>query len=115
MGDLFEGYGAVATQRAGTPPWDEMFASADLARGSYREIHASLARMTQEELRGRTESLAKALVEQLNDDVEIKVKGDALQVTASSEDQQAVGRLIQLIQRKGRTPSTEKVESLIHR
>jgi len=64
MGDLFEGYGAVATQRAGTPPWDEMFASAEIARGSYREIHASLARMTQEELRGRTESLATSYLAQ---------------------------------------------------
>jgi uncharacterized circularly permuted ATP-grasp superfamily protein len=64
MGDLFEGYGAVATQRRGSQPWDEMFASGDLARGSYREIHAALARMTQEELRGRTESLANSYLAQ---------------------------------------------------
>src|SRR6218665_3722694 len=64
MGDLFEGYGAVATQRRGAAPWDEMFASADTARGAYREIHAALARMTQEELRGRTESLANSYLAQ---------------------------------------------------
>src|SRR6218665_284842 len=67
MGDLFEGYGAVATQRRGAAPWDEMFDSADsadTARGAYREIHAALARMTQEELRGRTESLANSYLAQ---------------------------------------------------
>jgi len=64
MGDLFEGYGAVATQRRGAAPWDEMFASAATARGSYREIHAALARMTQEELRGRTESLENSYLAQ---------------------------------------------------
>ncbi len=64
MGELFEGYGAVATRRAGSPPWDEMFASADTARPAYREIHAALARMTQEELRGRTESLADSYLAQ---------------------------------------------------
>ncbi|MCS0499984.1 circularly permuted type 2 ATP-grasp protein [Protaetiibacter mangrovi] len=64
MGDLFEGYGAVATRRKGTPPWDEMFASGDAARVPYREIHAALARMTQEELRGRTESLASSYLAQ---------------------------------------------------
>jgi len=64
MGELFEGYGAVATRRTGAPPWDEMFASGDAARGPYREIHAALARMTQEELRGRTESLASSYLAQ---------------------------------------------------
>src|SRR6218665_1406409 len=64
MGDLFEGYGAVATRRRGTPPWDEMFATAATARGAYREIHATLARMTQEELRGRTDSLASSYLAQ---------------------------------------------------
>ncbi|PZQ89093.1 MAG: hypothetical protein DI534_09995 [Leifsonia xyli] len=64
MGELFEGYGAVATRRTGAPPWDEMFASGDTARGAYREIHAALARMTQEELRGRTESLASSYLAQ---------------------------------------------------
>ncbi|QEO08968.1 circularly permuted type 2 ATP-grasp protein [Protaetiibacter larvae] len=64
MGDLFEGYGAVATRRKGSPPWDEMFASADAARDPYREIHAALARMTQDELRGRTEALANSYLAQ---------------------------------------------------
>ncbi|MFT4028971.1 MAG: circularly permuted type 2 ATP-grasp protein [Protaetiibacter sp.] len=64
MGDLFEGYGAVATRRTGTPPWDEMFASGNAARDAYRDIHAALARMTQEELRGRTDSLASSYLAQ---------------------------------------------------
>ncbi len=64
MGELFEGYGSVATRRSGTPPWDEMFASPGTARAPYREIHAALARMTQEELRGRTESLASSYLAQ---------------------------------------------------
>lgn len=53
---------------------------------------------------GRAEALAKLLTEQLIDDIEFKVKGDSLQVTASPDDQQAIERLIGLIQRKGRPP-----------
>jgi Uncharacterized conserved protein len=67
MGDLFDGYGAAATRR-GAEPWDEMFA--DIAEGSssvrapYREIHSALARMTQKELRGRTDALASSYLAQ---------------------------------------------------
>jgi len=64
MGELFEGYGAVATRRPGAQPWDEMFASAHVARPAYREIHTALGRMTQDELRGRTESLANSYLAQ---------------------------------------------------
>ncbi|TXK19016.1 circularly permuted type 2 ATP-grasp protein [Homoserinibacter sp. GY 40078] len=64
MGDLFEGYGAVATRRRGASPWDEMFAGPATTRAAYRDIHAALARMTQEELRGRTESLANSYLAQ---------------------------------------------------
>jgi len=69
MGDLFDGYGSVATKRRGTPAWDEMFsdpAAADSAsaRDAYREIHTALARMTQDELRGRTEALASSYLAQ---------------------------------------------------
>ena len=69
MGDLFDGYGSVATRRRGAPAWDEMFAdpaAADSAsaRGAYKEIHTALARMTQEELRGRTEALASSYLAQ---------------------------------------------------
>jgi len=69
MGDLFDGYGSVATKRRGTPAWDEMFAdpaAADSAsaRDAYKEIHTALARMTQDELRGRTEALASSYLAQ---------------------------------------------------
>jgi uncharacterized circularly permuted ATP-grasp superfamily protein len=64
MGDLFDGYGAKTVVRKGAPPWDEMFAEPDRARDSYREIHASLAKMTQSELRGRTDSLASSYLAQ---------------------------------------------------
>ncbi|HEU0206118.1 MAG TPA: circularly permuted type 2 ATP-grasp protein [Pseudolysinimonas sp.] len=69
MGDLFDGYGSVATKRRGTPAWDEMFADpatadSSSARNAYKEIHSALARMTQDELRGRTEALASSYLAQ---------------------------------------------------
>jgi uncharacterized circularly permuted ATP-grasp superfamily protein len=69
MGDLFDGYGSVATKRRGASAWDEMFsdpAAADSAsaRDAYKEIHTALARMTQDELRGRTEALASSYLAQ---------------------------------------------------
>ncbi|HWH97073.1 MAG TPA: circularly permuted type 2 ATP-grasp protein, partial [Pseudolysinimonas sp.] len=69
MGDLFDGYGATATRRRGAPPWDEMFADIalagpDVAREAYRDIHTTLSRMTQAELRGRTEALASSYLAQ---------------------------------------------------
>jgi len=62
MADLFEGYGAPV--RRGAPPWDEMFDADGSVREPYAEIHAALARMTQEELRGRTEALASSYLAQ---------------------------------------------------
>jgi uncharacterized circularly permuted ATP-grasp superfamily protein len=69
MADLFDGYGATATRRRGAPPWDEMFsditaAGPDVARDAYRDIHTALSRMTQAELRGRTEALASSYLAQ---------------------------------------------------
>ncbi len=68
MADLFDGYGATATKpRASAqrpPAWDEMFDAPGTARASYREIHAALAQMTQDELRGRTEALASSYLAQ---------------------------------------------------
>ena len=67
MGDLFDGYAtatATRTKRAGAPPFDEMFESPEVARAAYREIHTALARMTQEELRGRTDALASSYLAQ---------------------------------------------------
>ena len=41
-----------------------MFAETDVARESYREIHSALAKMTQAELRGRSEALASSYLAQ---------------------------------------------------
>src|SRR6478736_6454289 len=68
MGDLFDGYGVATRRRNGVQPWDEMFedpeSTDETARTPYREIHSTLARMTQAELRGRTEALASSYLAQ---------------------------------------------------
>ncbi len=67
MGDLFDGYGATATRssrRAVSAAFDEMFGAPGDPRSSYKEIHATLALMTQDELRGRTEALASSYLAQ---------------------------------------------------
>ncbi|MFZ4893629.1 circularly permuted type 2 ATP-grasp protein [Plantibacter sp. Mn2098] len=73
MGDLFNGYGGTLAPRktaGGVPAWDEMFGEAtehaggSSARRAYREIYTALAAMTQDELRGRTESLASSYLAQ---------------------------------------------------
>ena len=67
MADLFDGYGttsATLKKRTGAPAFDEMFESPDATRSAYREIHSALAQMTQEELRGRTDSLASSYLAQ---------------------------------------------------
>ena len=64
MADLFDGYGTTSTKRTVAPAWDEMFSTPGTARDSYREIHAALAEMTQDELRGRTEALGASYLAQ---------------------------------------------------
>ncbi len=73
MGDLFDGYGSTLAPRKtsqGLPAFDEMFGhpehtgDAVASRQTYRELHQALARMTQDELRGRTESLANSYLAQ---------------------------------------------------
>ncbi|MEQ1736753.1 MAG: circularly permuted type 2 ATP-grasp protein [Rhodoglobus sp.] len=64
MADLFDGYGATATKRTAAPAWDEMFATPGATRAPYEQIHAALAQMTQEELRGRTDALATSYLAQ---------------------------------------------------
>ncbi len=64
MADLFDGYGAAATRTSSASAWDEMFASPGTARTSYKEIYSSLAQMTQDELRGRTDALASSYLAQ---------------------------------------------------
>ena len=67
MVNLFEGYGSATMKRRGASPWDEMFPAigdGESVREAYTDIHSALARMTQEELRGRTESLASSYLAQ---------------------------------------------------
>ncbi|CAN3700160.1 MULTISPECIES: circularly permuted type 2 ATP-grasp protein [unclassified Microbacterium] len=73
MGDLFDGYGSTLAPRktaSGVPAYDEMFGGpagpgdAVPSREAYRELYQTLAKMTQQELRGRTESLASSYLAQ---------------------------------------------------
>ena len=73
MGDLFDGYGSTLAPRktaSGVPAFDEMFGvpthpgAPVESREAYRELYQALAQMTQEELRGRTESLASSYLAQ---------------------------------------------------
>ena len=73
MGDLFDGYASLTAARTyepRLPAWDEMFAvppgqtTPVNARDAYSQIHTALARMTQDELRGRTDALASSYLAQ---------------------------------------------------
>jgi uncharacterized circularly permuted ATP-grasp superfamily protein len=64
MGDLFERYPTAVGVGSALPAFDEMFSSAGKARASYKKIHETLAKMTQDELRGRTEALASSYLAQ---------------------------------------------------
>jgi uncharacterized circularly permuted ATP-grasp superfamily protein len=64
MGDLFDDYGVTTTRRTGAAAFDEMFSSPGSARAPYKALHAALAQMTQEELRGRTDALASSYLAQ---------------------------------------------------
>ncbi|MDO9396309.1 MAG: circularly permuted type 2 ATP-grasp protein [Herbiconiux sp.] len=72
MVDLFDGYGATLlprTRRGSADPWDEMFPEPKSldpvdARAAYKDIYSALAKMTQEELRGRTDALASSYLAQ---------------------------------------------------
>jgi uncharacterized circularly permuted ATP-grasp superfamily protein len=72
MVDLFAGYGATLTPRSSrgsASAWDEMFPEPSSlapveARAAYKDVYQALARMTQEELRGRTDALASSYLAQ---------------------------------------------------
>ena len=65
MDGLFDGYSAPSGGRSSaTAAWDEMFSQPSMPRTAYKEIHAALAQMTQEELRGRTDALASSYLAQ---------------------------------------------------
>lgn len=70
MATLFDGYATAGTDRArrrrrSGRPWDEMFPDgATEVREPYRELYPALARMSQDELRGRTDALASSYLAQ---------------------------------------------------
>ena len=72
MVDLFSGYGATSApprERGEISAWDEMFPdptslAPSEARAAYKDVYNALARMTQEELRGRTDALASSYLAQ---------------------------------------------------
>lgn len=66
MGDLFDQYPVSEAAKSGGKQvaFDEMFAAGGKPRPSYRKIHEALAKMTQDELRGRTEALASSYLAQ---------------------------------------------------
>jgi len=64
MADLFDGYGATAARTGSVVAFDEMFTPDSQVRLPYRQIHAALAQMSQDELRGRTEALASSYLAQ---------------------------------------------------
>jgi len=72
MVDLFSGYGATSApprERGSASAWDEMFPdpsslSPSEARAAYKDVYSALAKMTQEELRGRTDALASSYLAQ---------------------------------------------------
>ena len=73
MTDLFDGYATGSVLRrtpSGMPAFDEMFGhptgsgTPTQARPTYRELHHALMRISQDELRGRTESLANSYLAQ---------------------------------------------------
>ncbi|WP_430591724.1 circularly permuted type 2 ATP-grasp protein [Humidisolicoccus flavus] len=66
MGDLFDDYNkpfANPPRRTGAP-WDEMFESEGHARAPYKEVFEALSSLTQEELRGRADALARSYLAQ---------------------------------------------------
>lgn len=68
MGDLFDSYKMPtlpANAKVGArAAFDEMFASVEKPRLGYKKIHEALAKMTQDELRGRTNALADSYLAQ---------------------------------------------------
>jgi hypothetical protein len=61
----------------------------------------SLTRATYKLPPGRAQAIAAFFTQNLNDEIEVRVKGDGLQVTASADDQAAIGQFIRLVQTRG--------------
>jgi hypothetical protein len=66
------------------------------AEGEAEQV--SLTRATYKLPPGRAQAIATFLTQNLTDEIEIRVKGEGLQVTASAEDQTAIAQFIRLLQ-----------------
>lgn len=64
MADLFDGYSSRSRASLAPAAFDEMFAVDSQVRLPYRELHAALATLSTDELRGRTEDLANSYLAQ---------------------------------------------------
>ena len=64
MADLFDGYSSRSRASLAPAAFDEMFAADSEVRLPYRELHAALATLSTDELRGRTEDLANSYLAQ---------------------------------------------------
>jgi beta-lactamase regulating signal transducer with metallopeptidase domain len=63
----------------------------------------TLTRATYKLLAGKADEIAAFLTANLSDEIEVRVKNGALQVTASSDDQAAISQFIHLLQARGAT------------
>jgi beta-lactamase regulating signal transducer with metallopeptidase domain len=61
----------------------------------------NLTRATYKLPPGRAQAIAAFLTQNLTDEIEVRVKGDGLQVTASEEDQSVLGQFLRLLQTRG--------------
>jgi hypothetical protein len=77
----------------------------DFAKRAHRSDgdteQVSLTRATYKLPAGRAQAIAAFLTQNLTDEIEVRVKGDGLQVTASEDDQTAIGHFIRLLQTRG--------------
>lgn len=75
----------------------------------------ALTRATYKLPTGKAQAVAAFLSENLSDEIEVRVKDNALQVTANSEDQARISHFIQLLQTRGTPapkPSAPRTEPL---
>jgi hypothetical protein len=93
-----------STTEAGAAPkltWsnkDPIEVSKKAHRADSETEAVQLTRVTYKLPAGRAEAIAAFLTQNLTDEIEVRVKGDGLQVTATAADQTAIGQFIRLLQ-----------------
>ena len=102
--------GSLAPPMSGMPGMPGMSGRmSKLAMDSMKKSHradgeaeqVSLTRATYKLPPGRAQAIAAFFTQNFNDEIEVRVKGDGLQVTASAEDQAAIGQFVRLVQTRG--------------